>query len=977
MSQSNKGPQLTGNQVLNEWSLVRPKLATILPEDLFLLSVKAVELSPFVKSVVCKEYAAFAQTLVWHVNQSSRNIELQLKGHLATEFKAFTHAPDQLASEPILMQKLRQVRRLHSAAIATLELTQAIHVESSSLRISVLADSLVSIAYQWCYTSLSQLYGVPCSSVTNASQASSSRELELLILAMGKLGGKELNFSSDIDLIFFYPDDGNTQGGKRSIDNARFFRRLSTQLIKVLDEPTADGFVFRVDMRLRPYGDSGALVMSLGQAEEYYQEQGREWERFAMLRARAITGCKQDIKTLETIIQPFSFRRYIDYGVIDSIRNMKQMIQREVKRKGLVDNIKLGAGGIREVEFIIQSLQLIQGGRDIRLREPNTFKVVPYLVDAKLLPQQTADELLQAYRFLRRLEHWIQSLYEKQTQQLPQDSQSQAALVEALQCGSWENLIEQLAAHQKKVNLHFSELLGEERQQGLARDDFYQSLADGHIEAEQLVEKLKDSQAEPLSLDDCQLFINTVDKFLSDSNVNNLSSRGAKRLKKFFPALLSTCLSSDAPNQTLTRLLKLIYSILKRTAYLELLSENPPILQHLVDLAGQSDWVVKRLSEFPVLIDELLYPNSLYEPLQGTDLKAELRQALLRIDSQDEELLLDTLRSFKQINELRVAAALLSQRLSISQVSRYLTQLAEVILQVSVEQCWRLLSEQYGVPEGLNDDAGGMGFAVIGYGKLGGVELGFGSDLDLVFLFDQPVEEKTSGKRSIQNSRFYTRLAQKLIHFLSITTNQGQLYEVDMRLRPSGASGLLVSHIEAYCDYQKESAWTWEHQALVRARYVAGDPKIIDAFAKIRQQTLATKRDTKTLAADVAKMRDKMRSQLERKKTGFIDLKQSVGGLVDIEFLAQYFVLSLYSQSAIAQKDQVAIPYNMVDCLQVSQAYDLLSLEDASFLVKTYRQFRNRLNENALLDKGSLVANEKYATTAKKVELIWKTYLSN
>lgn len=347
----------------------------------------------------------------------------------------------------------------------------------------------------------------------------------------------------------------------------------------------------------------------------------------------------------------------------------------------------------------------------------------------------------------------------------------------------------------------------------------------------------------------------------------------------------------------LNRLLKVIQAILKRTAYLELFAENPPILQQLVDLAGRSDWVVRRLSDYPILFDELLYPNSLYEPLQAGDLKSELQQALLRADESDEEELLDTLRTFKQTNELRVAAALLAERLNISQVSRYLTQLAEVILQSSLDLCWNLLRLKYGLPAGLSGQPGDYGFAIVGYGKLGGEELGFGSDLDLVFLYNQSVDGVTTGKRAISCSRFYTRLAQKLIHFLSIRTNLGFLYEVDMRLRPSGASGLLVSHIDAYHEYQTESAWTWEHQALVRARYVAGDINLKVEFELVRQKTLIKPVNIQKLKKDVVTMRNKMREALLKVAPGKVDLKQTQGGLVDIEFLSQYFCLSYYSDS--------------------------------------------------------------------------------
>ena len=534
------------------------------------------------------------------------------------------------------------------------------------------------------------------------------------------------------------------------------------------------------------------------------------------------------------------------------------------------------------------------------------------------------------------------------------------------------------------INLLFTNtltnLFGEERQQALNKDDFYYALAEGHVDVSSLQQKVLEEEQIDLSENEAKLFIERVNHFAQDSSVLNLSPRGAKRLRTFYPALLAECLAKKRPEETLERLLRVLHSILKRTAYLELLSENPPVLQHLVDLAGRSEWIVKRLSEYPVLLDELLYPNSLYEPLQAADLESELRQNLLRVEPEDEEELLDTLRAFKQINELRVAAALLTETLSISQVSRYLSQLAEIILNAAIKLCWNMISVRYGVPQSLTksqtgEDAGHYGFAVIGYGKLGGRELGFGSDLDLVFLFDQPVDGDTNGKRSLSNSRFYTRFAQKLIHFLSTRTNLGLLYEVDMRLRPSGSSGLLVSHIDAYRDYQLESAWTWEHQALVRARYVAGDRNLQQRFENIRQEGLCKKRSGEQLKTDVVEMRHKMRQQLEKKETGSVDLKQSVGGMVDIEFLAQYFTLQYFSSQDYLDKMPIYIPHNMADCLQLAQQENVLPAAEGLTLIKNYRRFRNRLNELALFDKTSLVCEKDFADEMAAVRLIWQKYL--
>lgn len=934
----------------SDWKIALPQVETLLGKDLFHLFETSSSISSFVREVFTNYPQLASQALLWHTSQPAAICARELRQKF-TEF-----ADVEPLSEQSVMRHLRIFRRLHSAAIAVLELNDQLAIESSSQRISILADVLINIAYEWSYQFQQQKFGTPFDSQNLA--------MHMLIIAMGKLGGQELNFSSDIDLVFFFPHQGETRGEPRSTDHVRFFRRVSTNLIKLLNEVTEDGFVFRVDMRLRPYGDSGALVMSLAQAEEYYQEQGREWERFAMVRSRVITGNPRDKRLLDEILRPFSFRRYIDYGVIESIRDMKAMIQREVRRKGLHDNIKLGAGGIREIEFIVQSLQLIQGGRDKRLREANTLQVLPLLVDAKLLPPQAQQSLTSAYRFLRRLENCLQELNEKQTQQLPQSAQEREVICQVMGYTSWQDLAAELKLIQSQVNQHFSELFGEQRKQALTQDEFFQSLAEGHISAEQLKQKVLRTNQKDLQISVAQNFIEQIEKFLSESAVVNLSTRGSERLKAFFPSLLATCLACTPAHVTLQRLLKVLRAVLKRTAYLELLSENPPVLQHLVDLAGRSEWMVQHLSEYPVLFDELLYPNSLYEPLQSADLKSELQQSLLRIDTDDEEEILDTVRAFKQINELRVAAALLAERLSISQVSRYLTQIAEVVLQTSVEQCWRILTKKHGYPCGLKDDPERTGFAVIGYGKLGGFELGFGSDLDLVFLFDQAVDQQTDGDRALNNSRFYTRLAQKLIHFLSARTSLGFLYEVDMRLRPSGSSGLLVSHIEAYRDYQLESAWTWEHQALVRARCVAGDAALAEGFEQIRCKTLAKPRDTVQLKQDVIEMREKMRGQLEKKSASLIDLKQTRGGLVDIEFLAQYFCL-YYPQ-------EIVIPQNTVDCLKFAKTHKLIDELDSKLLIDSYRFYRNKLNEASLTGEKGQLQIENFTETIRRITDVWQ-----
>ena len=925
---------------------------TFLPANLFQQLSLAIKVSSFVQSIFVRFPRYACASLVWQAKFTNAELEAKFPNGLHKEFDAFISERPMLLESDIL-RELRVFRRCHSAAIAVLELNESITIDSTSFRISGLADILIRQSYQYARSLLAPRFGL--------AQCNESSVSNLIILGMGKLGGQELNFSSDIDLIFFYSNEGETVGGSKCVSYSRYFQKLAMLVIRLLDEVNEEGFVYRVDMRLRPYGESGALVMSLAQAEDYYQEQGREWERFAMVRARAITGGDEEISALDQIIRPFCFRKYIDYSVLESIRSMKAMIVREVRRKGLRDNIKLGAGGIREIEFIVQALQLIQGGRDKRLTERSVFKVLPLIVDAKLLPQEVAGFLLDAYRELRRVEHCIQEFDEKQTQQLPESPEAKNNLALVMGKRDWDSFYVGLQATMGKVHQHFNDLLGEARNKELEQDDFFQSLFEGIIDVETFAEKIRKDFHPDFSIAQAQNFISELGRFLESSQVSNLSARGAERIKAFFPALLATCSRAESPDLVLGRLLRILQSILKRTAYLDLLSENPPILSHLVDLAGKSEWIVKRLSEYPILFDELLYPNSLYAPLQTADLESELRQSLLRINANDEEDLLDSLRAFKQINELRVAAALLAERLSISQVSRYLTQLAQVLLGAAVEMAWQMVVKRHGKPSGLKDHE--TGFAVIGYGKLGGMELGFGSDLDLVFLFNQSVDESTDGERPVANTRFYTRLAQKLIHILSTRTNQGLLYEVDMRLRPSGASGLLVSHVDAYDDYQMESAWTWEHQALIRARFITGDSSLLPQFERARDRALKKPRKETQLKEDVSKMRIKMREQLLSQKAGLVDLKQGEGGLVDIEFLAQFLCLKY--------QGELPIPYNTVDCLKFCQHEGMLSEKQSLILVKNYREFRNRLNENALMNLGDFINEQNIIERMQDTAKIW------
>ncbi len=948
---------------------------------IFQLTHQAILYSKFVTRVVNTQPNELPNKIDWHLsnkaNQFSKYLSKEIDNKLLKGSQSFlqgneldiTDFNSEFQNELEIMRFLRVTRYQHACALAILELNNQINIEDAIERMSILAEILIKLAYCWSFSQIKSRAGSPVYEVNLNGQASELSTQNMLILAMGKLGGFELNFSSDIDLIFFYGEDGETKGMQRSIENSHFFQKLGILLIKLLDYITQDGFVFRTDMRLRPYGESGALAISLAQAEDYYQEQGRDWERYAMVRARVISGSVTERECLERIIRPFAFRRYIDYGVIDSLRNMKQMIQREVRRRELKNNIKLGAGGIREIEFMVQSLQLIQGGRNKKLQEKSILKVIPLLVEDNLLDKNIAQDLVTNYRFLRRLENCIQEFEEKQTQELPIDLTQQAHLAEIMGFEIYDELSLKIEQYLLNTSHHFRELFRGNLEEEKVGDDFYLSVWEGLINSQQLLTHAETNL-------DSNEFIQHIKDFRNSKNRINLSAKGSKRLTAIMPNVIELCLISSSPLNSIVRVIDILKSILKRTAYLDLFVENKPILKHLIDLVSQSEWIALRLSAFPILMDELLYPKSLYQPLKSQDLDSELRQYLLRIEDNDEEALLNCIRQFKQINELRVAAALISGQLNISQVSEYLTQLAEVIIKTSIHQCWQIISSQHGIPENLSS-ADDYGFAIIGYGKLGGCELGFSSDLDLVFLFDQDLNSNTNGRKPIGATRFYTRLSQKLIHYLSTRTNQGVLYEVDMRLRPSGNSGMLVSHIDTFRSYQKEEAWTWEHQALIRARCVySGNNNLFTEFSKVRSKIINTKRIRKSLAENVLNMRSKMRLQLDKSTKERFDLKQGVGGLVDVEFLTQFY--ALHNNSGQFK----TVPTNTIRLIKYLKNEGKITEENKIILTDAYNNFRNIINRRVLNKQNSLVdykqtSNYDILNHQKLVENIWLSEFSD
>jgi len=873
--------------------------------------------SPFVGQVMSKEPPLFDAFLSSGAYQHPLNLE-----SVALEMRAEV---SQQASLDGAKRSLRVWRNRIMAQIALQRLLNTQTIEQEMATLSCFADHLITTAYQWCFKQMTEQWGTPLDSSGNS--------MGLMILAMGKYGGLELNFSSDVDLIFFYAEEGETQGANRSLEHHTFFIRLGQQLINLLNDTTRDGRVFRVDMRLRPYGESGPLAMSLDAAEDYYQEQGREWERFAMIKARVIGEDSLVHQVFYKMITPFVFRRYIDFGVLESIRSMKSMIANEVRRRKLQDNIKLGSGGIREAEFIVQSLQLIRGGRIPQLRAKSFYQALEALQEHEVIPQDKANTLKQEYSFLRKVEHILQMQYDEQTQQLPDNECDQARLIAVLDFENYTAFYQRLQHALSIVHQEFSEAfrLETDDSEGPSKSNFKVASFDDSELSEVFAEQ---------SSEQVQQIAKSIRLFVASNAYQQLTETGRNRLSSFFPGLLSSISKVNNAQVSLERILQLLKSINRRTAYLVLLEENPPVLEHLVRLCSQSAWISERLTEYPILLDELLYPNALYTPLTSHELKDELRVHMLRVEPDDEEQQQEHLRIFKQTHELRVAAAVLNQTINVRKASRYLSHIAEAVVDTVLYLSWHKLVAKFGAPQSTHSaELTPEQFAIIGYGKFGGEELGFGSDLDIVFLYDADPESKTLGSHPISNAQFFTRLAQRIISSLNMRTISGVLYEVDTRLRPSGNSGLLVSHITAFKDYQESEAWTWEHQALTRARMICGDPSIGKWFSQFRNDIIGRQRDSQQLMRDVVDMRDKMRRNLDKSKDSLIDIKQGVGTMVDIEFIAQYLVLSSAHLTELQS-------WSTRTTHQLEQAakLDLISAKTAALLIEAYRYYRECSN---------------------------------
>lgn len=851
-------------------------------------------------------------------------------------------------SENTLMLILRQFRRREMIRIAWRDLAGWSDLDETLADLTALAETCIQFALDFLYQQACDRRGVPTTK--------DGKAINIVVLGMGKLGAWELNYSSDIDLIFAYAEDG-VLADRKETSYGEFFSRICRSLVKALDAITVDGFVFRTDIRLRPFGDSGPIIMTFDGLENYYLTQAREWERYAMIKARQVAGDFDSGKYLAAMIKPFVYRRYLDYGAFEELRSLKLQITQELMRKDRMENVKLGPGGIREIEFIGQAFQLIRGGQDTDLQERSILKILQMLGEKELLTQEDAQQLQASYRFLRRVENHIQQYQDKQTHDLPADPLVQQILAFSMDFSDWNSFKEKLDAVRTQVHQVFDLVFSLSEQKdikgsseivwsGTNDDDSLQYLEQhGFLNSVESLKTLKD--------------------FKSSRAISRLTAKGADVIDRLIPQLIDVIQDVDNEDDTLKRVLDLFEAVAGRNVYLALLAENPNALSQLITLSSASPWICHYLAEYPVLFDELLDTRSLYEPLNKQQLAIELEAYLESTDSEDVEQLMIKLREFKHLNILRIAAADIMGVIPVMIVSDYLTYVAEVVLETVIDRAWQLLTLKHGLPPGSSDN--NKKFSILGFGKLGGLELGYGSDLDMVFLYDcDDGNALTGGGKPISSSQFYGRLGQKVRHILDTKMLSGVLYEVDMRLRPSGDSGLLVTHINIYEAYLKENAWTWEHQALIRGRFVAGDVSLKSKYEGIRERILCLPRNREELKNEVKDMRDKMRDALAKKELELFDLKQSIGGIVDIEFIVQFLILAYASE-----KHELTTYTDNVRLLEALSHYGFISDTNAQVLTRAYCEYRDYGHHQVLQGERAIARIDDFVETRAQVEKIW------
>jgi glutamate-ammonia-ligase adenylyltransferase len=905
----------------------------------------------------CSRFVADAcirepELLTWLADPATLTATLsdgQLEADLAGRLAAAT-------DEPAWIDALRIFRRRHLVRIAWRDLARLVDVEAVMRDTSTLADVCIRAAYARADSELASRHGAPVDV--------DGGRMPLVILGMGKLGGNELNFSSDIDLVLLFPEHGETTG-RRPLTHEEYFARLGRRLAQLLGTTTSQGFVYRVDLRLRPFGESGPLVVSFDAFEDYLQQHGRDWERYAYVKARPIAGIERFPELYRDVLRPFVYRRYLDFGVFESLRAMKELIAREVERRELEQNIKLGPGGIREIEFVVQAFQLIRGGSDARLQTRGLLEALRQLAGQKLLPADAVASLEESYRFLRCVENRLQAWNDEQVHELPDDEEGRARLAFAMAHADWPSLAAEIDRHRARVAAQFQALMFTTDSSSSERPRALERLLEPELDADARRELLAAA-----GIDEIEPVLAQLELLRESAYVRRLDTIGRRRLQTLLPRALQLIANEPNESTTLARLLQVLERIGGRTVYLALLNESADALKRLVELCAQSQFLTDQIAAFPLLLDELIDRRVLAAAPTRAELEQELRSKLAGGDTADPEQQVELLRQFQRAAVFRVAVPDLRGQLPLMQVSDRLTDIAELIVEQALALSWSQIVARHGVPL-CGPDAGHLRpaeIAVIAYGKFGGFELGYGSDLDLVFVHDAHGDvQHTAGPAVVENSVFFLRLVQRLVHLLTMHSAAGRLYEVDTRLRPSGKGGLLVQGVEAFRDYQLGEAWTWEHQALLRARAVAGPPALRERFAAMRIDVLQRAPRRATLREDVRSMRERMRVELSAAKPGQFDIKQDRGGLTDIEFLAQYWAL-LWAE----RHPEVVTFTDMIRQLESVASADLVPQSTVDVLTSAYRAYRQRIHHLSLERAGGVVSADEFRTERAAVAGIWQ-----
>ena len=843
---------------------------------------------------------------------------------------------------------LRRVRQEEIVRLGWRDLAGLAPLSEVLETLSTLADSAIGVALTCAYAELRERFGEPIGE-------SSGKPVQLSVLGLGKLGGRELNMSSDVDLVFAYRENGATNG-TRVISNHEFFIKLGQALIDVLQTPTHEGIVFRVDMRLRPNGDSGPLALSFDAMDHYFLTHGRDWERYALIKARPVAGDLAAGHDLLANLRPFVYRKYLDFGAFESIRTMKRLIERELNKKSLTGNVKLGRGGIREIEFIVQSHQLIYGGRNSALRTSSLYNALAALEDSGILTGHDCATMRRHYDFLRVLEHRLQIMDDAQTHTVPIEPLARTRIALAMGYPETNAFDAAVASVNDTVHRLFLGVFQQERGPTTRENDPLADIWEDTLAPEDQLTQLK-----ALGFGDAQQVQTLLAGIRHSRFYQAFSREGRERLDTLMPVILKTCAKTDDPDTAISRVLFVIESIGRRSAYLALLSENPLALSQLTRLVSASSEISHWIASHPVILDELIDPIAAYQPQTNKDIEEELRRKFGSPDKDDLETSMETLREYRQAYSLRVAAADVAGLIDIDGVAASLSALAQALLCQALTLAERTL--QTAEPPQTDTELG-----IVAYGKLGSRELGYHSDLDIVFLYEQPESEDTPAAGARRH--YFGRLVQRLVHILTTHTPAGEMYSIDTRLRPSGNAGAVVTPIKAYHDYLSSSAWTFEHQALVRARLVTGSENLKKRFENIRRNILCQPRESTDLKKALRDMRRRMQQHHSRTSKPGFDLKHGPGGLIDIEFLCQYLVLRF------AQQNPALTQYRSnLEIISELETSGRIPSEVAETLSRTLRLYLAKDNELKLGRRQAHLPAQAFRAEREAVEVLWQQYL--